>query len=112
MLASTDPRQNNPLNTGLGPSMALQPGCPPGFGCRPLPLALAAPPLPAVQVPHVVYAQAVYEPVVHDHPPIHRIRQLIEADKRRRRKKPRHSSESSYSDTSGPSSNSDSDYYR
>lgn len=89
-------------------------GCAPGLLCSPMATPVAAAPLPAFQMPQLVYARTLYEPVIHDHPPIHRIRELIEADKRRRRR-PKYSSETSCegsaSDTSGPFISVDSDYY-
>lgn len=58
------------------------------FPCPyPMPMAYPAPVPQIPQIPIVVPAQTFYEPVIHDHPPLHQIKSIIEKGKRRKRKR-------------------------
>ena len=62
-----------------------------------------------MSMPIVLQAQTVFEPVIHNHPPLHVIKKIIKADKKKWKK---HSSneDSSYTDTDTSNSDSNTDY--
>lgn len=61
-----------------------------------------------VQQPVVFPMQMVYEPVVHDHPPLHEIKRIIKKDKRKRRQK-HYTSDSEDTDTRNSCSSTETD---
>lgn len=62
--------------------------------------------------PIIVPARTVFEPVLHHHPPLEKIRRIIKRDKRRRRRRRESSSRSSSSEfSSSIESDTDSDWY-
>lgn len=79
------------------------------FPC-PYPMPMAYPvPVPQVpQIPIVVPAQTFYEPVIHDHPPLHEIKRIM---KRKRRKRPRYSDSDSSDSSDADDGYSSIDYY-
>lgn len=70
----------------------------------PVPMPL---PMPIIQTPLVVPARTVFEPVVHDHPPLHEIQKIIKKHKKSRRRPDYSSSSSSDNYSSDDSTSSD-----
>ncbi|KAJ2947209.1 hypothetical protein O0L34_g16918 [Tuta absoluta] len=88
--------------------------CTPG-GCMPCPLP-AVPlqfyPVPAQPpMPYVVPMRTVFEPVEHDHPPLHKIREMFRKGKKRWSHVSSSSTSSSESDDSSSHTSRDFEYY-
>lgn len=92
-------------NTGSAP-------CCNGVTCFPCPypMPMAYPvPVPQIpQIPIVVPAQTFYEPVIHDHPPLYKIKEII---KKGRKKKKRYSASDCSDASESGDGNRSVDYY-